>query len=482
MTDEKAELERILDVQRAAFLAEGGASAEVRKSRVGRLAIAVLSNFDAIAEALSADYGNRPPELTKALEALPWSEDILYTLDNIEKWMEPEAIPGGFIQQKPKGVVGVMGAWNFPVTLTFEPALSALAAGNRVMMNFPEYQVRTGRLLAKIVSDTFDEAEVAFIHGDLSTSQSFSALRFDHLFFTGSPKIGSIVAQVAARNLVPVTTELGGKNPVVVAPDADLDLAASRIAATRVVNGGQVCLCPDYVWVPRGIVTEFVDKLITQYNCIFPSCLENPAVVSIVNERNFDRIVGLVTDATAKGAKKYVAAPEGEAGRLPDRASRKIPPTILVDVPASAEITDEEVFGPVLVVYGYDDLQEAIDYITARPAPLAAYWYGDDGAEFRRFLDRTTSGGVTRNDGLLHALLPGAPFGGIGNSGSGAYHGKTGFDTFTHRRSVATITRPDGVANPLVGDALVSEQTRGYLDGSIAAAIKAFEERLPEAK
>ncbi|KML19307.1 MULTISPECIES: aldehyde dehydrogenase family protein [Burkholderia] len=482
MAYEKAELEHILNVQRAAFLAEGEASAAVRRSRVARLAIAILSNFDAIAQALSTDYGNRPPELTKALEALPWSEDILHTLDNLEKWMEPEEIPGGFIQQKPKGVVGVMGAWNFPLTLTFEPALSALAAGNRVMMNFPEYQVHTGRLLADIVSSTFDEAEVAFIHGDLSTSQSFSGLRFDHLFFTGSPKIGSIVAQEAAKNLVPVTTELGGKNPVVVAPDADLELAVSRIAATRVVNGGQVCLCPDYVWVPKGIVTEFVSKLIAEYNYIFPTYLENPAVVSVVNERNFDRIVGLVDDAVAKGAKKYIAAPESEAERLPNRTARRIPPTILVDVPESAEISDEEVFGPVLVVYGYDDTQEAIDYITARPAPLAAYWYGEDGEDFRRFLESTTSGGVTRNDGLLHALLPGAPFGGIGNSGSGAYHGKAGFDTFTHRRSVAAVTRPDGVANPLVGGSLVSEQMRGYLDGAIASAIEAFEARLPDTK
>ncbi|WP_052007193.1 aldehyde dehydrogenase family protein [Burkholderia paludis] len=482
MTYEKAELERILHVQRAAFLAEGGASAAVRKSRVGRLAIAILSNFDAIAQALSADYGNRPPELTKALEALPWSEDILHTLDNIERWMEPEEIPGGFIQQKPKGVVGVMGAWNFPVTLTFEPALSALAAGNRVMMNFPEYQVQTGRLLAKIVSETFDEAEVAFIHGDLSTAQSFSGLRFDHLFFTGSPNIGSIVAQTAASNLVPVTTELGGKNPVVVAPDADLNLAVSRIATTRIVNGGQVCLCPDYVWVPKGIVTTFVSGLIDQYNSIFRTYLENPAVVSVVNERNFDRVVDLVDDAVAKGAKKYVAVPEGEAERLPDRASRRIPPTILIDVPETAEITNEEVFGPVLVVYGYDDLQEAIEYIAARPEPLAAYWYGGDGENFQYFLDRTTSGGVTRNDGLLHAMLPGAPFGGIGNSGSGAYHGKTGFDTFTHRRPVASVTRPDGVANPLVGDSLVSAQMQGYLDGAIASVIEAFKARLTDAK
>ncbi|MFX1764190.1 aldehyde dehydrogenase family protein [Paraburkholderia sp. A1RI-2L] len=479
MNDKSAELERILNLQRAAFLAEGGASVEVRKSRVGRLAIAILSNFDAIAEALNADYGNRPPALTKALEALPWSQDILHTLDNLEKWMEPEEISGGFIQQKPKGVVGVMGAWNFPVTLTFEPALSALAAGNRVMMNFPEYQVRTGQLLQKIISDAFDVTEVAFVHGDLSAAQSFSELRFDHLFFTGSPKVGSIVAQTAARKLVPVTTELGGKNPVVVAADADLNLAVSRIAATRVVNGGQVCLCPDYVWVPRRAMDEFIDKLIAQYRVTFATYLNNPAVVSIANERNFDRIVGLVDDAVAKGAKKYVVAPPSEEEELPDRGSRRIPPTILVDVPASAEISEEEVFGPVLVVYGYDDLQEAIEYITARPAPLAAYWYGDDSPEFRRFLDQTTSGGVTRNDGLLHALLPGAPFGGIGNSGSGAYHGKTGFDTFTHRRPIATISNPDGVANPLVGDLLVSAPMRGYLDGAIAAVIKEFEARLP---
>jgi coniferyl-aldehyde dehydrogenase len=474
MAYDKVELDRILNVQRAAFLAEGAVPAQVRRSRVSRLALALLENFDAIAGTLSVDYGHRPPALTKAFEALSWAQDVQHILDHLEQWMAPVEVPGGFVQQKPKGVVGVIGAWNFPIILTFEPALAALAAGNRVMLNWPEYHVRTGELLAGIFGKAFAEDEIAFIHGDLETAQQFSELRFDHLFFTGSPKVGAIVSQVAARNLVPVTTELGGKNPVVVAPDADLDLAASRIAATRVLNSGQICLCPDYVLVPRQSLQSLTEKLRAQLEAFFPTYLDNPNVVSIVNERNFDRVVGLVEDAVAKGARKIVVAPADEARHLPDRASRRIAPTLLLDVPETADIVHEEVFGPVLVLHTYDELDEAIDYVVSRPSPLAAYWYGDEGEDFQRFLDRTTSGGVTRNDGLVHAMLPGAPFGGIGNSGSGAYHGKAGFDTFTHRRTVATVTQPKGIANELVDGTLLSQDYQAGVNGAIEVAIEGF--------
>lgn len=478
MTYDKAELERTLTLQRTAFLREGVPSADVRRSRVSRVALAILENIDAIAETLSTDYGYRPPTLTKAFETSAWVPDIQNTLDHLEEWMAPVEVPGGFVQQKPKGVVGVIGAWNFPIILAFEPAMEALAAGNRVMLNFSEFHPRTGDVLADIFARSIPEEEVAIIHGDITTAQHFSELRFDHLFFTGSPKVGSIISQAAARNLVPVTMELGGKNPVVVARGADLDLSVGRIAATRTLNSGQICLCPDYVFVPKETLDAFVEKLHQQFTAFFPTYLKNPSVVSIVNDQNFDRVVGLIDDAVKQGAKKISVAPEAEAGSLPDRATRRIPPTLLLNVPDSARVAQEEIFGPVLVIYPYDTLQEVFDYINARPSPLGAYWYGEDNDEFRSFLDKTTSGGVTRNDGIVHSFLPGAPFGGIGNSGSGAYHGRTGFETFTHRRTVANVVPPNGVANDLVNGKLLEDRSKANVDAGVAAAIKGFRSRL----
>jgi coniferyl-aldehyde dehydrogenase len=471
----KDDLQRILALQRAAFIAEGAVSLETRKERVSRLALTLLKNMQRLAAALSDDYGHRPVGLTKAFESLSWSEDLLRSLDQLEGWMAPVEVEGGFIQQKPKGVVGIIGAWNFPITLTFEPALSALAAGNRVMVNYSEFHPRTGKLLADLIGDAFPEDEFAFVHGDLETAQAFSTLRFDHLFFTGSPKVGSIVSAEAGRNLVPVTMELGGKNPVVVAEDADFDLAASRLAATRMLNSGQICLCPDYAFVPRQRLDDFAKAVEAKLRSFYPTYLENPNVVSIVNDRNYQRVVGLVDDAVAKGATKIVAAPANELDRLPDAVSRRIPPTILTNVPDDAHIASEEVFGPVLTLYPYDTLDEAIAYIAQRPTPLASYWYGNDNAAFHAFLDRTDSGGVTINDALVHAMLPDAPFGGSGNSGSGAYHGKAGFDTFTHRRTVANVTQAQGVANALVdGTALTPEALSG-IDGAIETMISRFE-------
>lgn len=478
MNIDAKEIGRILDVQRAAFRTEGGASAAVRRDRVSRMAVALLGNFDRIANALSDDYGHRPPALTKAFEALGWSDEVLHVLKDLDTWMQPQNVPGGFILPQAKGVIGIIGAWNFPVTLTFEPAMSALAAGNRVMLNYSEFHPRTGNLLADIFKDAFAEDEVAFINGDLRTAQAFSTLRFDHLFFTGSPKVGSIVSAEAGKNLVPVTMELGGKNPVVVAPSADMALATRRIAATRMLNSGQICLCPDYVFVPRKELDTFVQGIVREWKQFYPTYLANDAVVSIVNGSNYDRVVGLVTDAASRGARVITVAPDSDAGHLPDPASRRIAPTLLLDVPESAKVAHEEVFGPVLSVYVYDDSCEPIAYINQRPSPLAAYWYGDDDEAFRQFLAHTASGGVTRNDALVHAMLPGAPFGGIGNSGSGAYHGRAGFDTFTHYRAVANADRAEGLADALVdGSAITPEAVQG-IDAAIEKARGEFKKYL----
>ncbi|MFW0793993.1 aldehyde dehydrogenase family protein [Gordonia sp. CPCC 205515] len=456
----------LLERQRKAYLAEGVASAETRISRIDRLLLAVVEAADALAESLGGEYGSRPPALTKALDILGCVGAAQELRDNISKWMEPEVLAGGFIQRKPLGVVGIIGAWNFPIELTIHPAINALAAGNRVMIKFPDFHPKTGAILAAAVAEHLSPEEVTVVIGDLETAQAFSDLPFDHIVFTGSPAIGRRVAEAAGRNLVPTTLELGGKNPVVVAEDADIDLAAHRIAGTRMLNGGQVCLCPDYVFVPRSQREGFVDKLVGELQTLYPDYATDGGVVSIVNDRNFDRVSALVEDAVGKGAQKVTVTTSQE----PNDGERRIVPTVLVDVPEDATIAEEEVFGPVVSIHVYDELDEVIGYINSRPSPLAAYWFGGQGDEFQRFLAHATSGGVTANDIMTHQMLGGAPFGGVGNSGTGAYHGKSGFDRFTHMRTVAIAEGDAGVSDGLVGPVLETDEFSAVIDATVAGA------------
>ncbi|MFF7647188.1 aldehyde dehydrogenase family protein [Streptomyces canus] len=471
----REELDRLVTLQRAAFRAEGDPSADVRRDRIDRLLLAVLDAADELAEGLAEDYGRRPATLTKASEFLGLTEEARCLRDGLGEWMKPTPVDGpasAFVQHKPLGVVGVVTAWNFPVALAVHPALDALAAGNRVIMKFTDVHVRTGEIFARAVARYLREDEVAVVCGDVRTAQEFSDLPLDKIIFTGSPAVGRLVATAAGANLVPVTLELGGKNPVVVAPDADLEMAAHRIAASRMLNGGQVCLCPDYVFVPRRHAEEFTAALQAELARLFPTYTDSPAAVSMVNERNFDRVLGLIRDAVAKGARKITAVAEE-----PCRESLLIPPTLLLDVPEQAQIEQEEIFGPVLPIHVYDDIAEPISYIAGRPAPLAAYWYGKDGDDFRRFLQHTTSGGLTRNDCLLHHSVDG-PFGGVGNSGTGAYSGKAGFDEFTHRRVVAAQTGPRGFTDGLVGAPLLAPAMTFGVDQAISAAAADIRARI----
>jgi coniferyl-aldehyde dehydrogenase len=286
----------------------------------------------------------------------------------------------------------------------------------------------------------FDSTELAIVTGGPDVSAAFARLPFDHLFFTGSPAVGSLVQQAAAQNLVPVTLELGGKNPVVVSRDADIKRAATRISQARMINGGQVCLCPDYVFVPQDRVDAFIGIVRETWRAMFPSIVSNDDYCSSVNAANFDRVVGLIDDARVNGATVESIAPPGES--LPDRATRKIAPTIVRDVDETMKIAHEETFGPVLVVRPYAELADVIDHINARPAPLVAYWYGPDNGDFRRFVTHTRSGGVARNDFGAQMIPADAPFGGVGRSGMGAYHGKAGFDAFSHYRTVVGTDLP----------------------------------------
>ncbi|WP_163768937.1 coniferyl aldehyde dehydrogenase [Mycolicibacterium parafortuitum] len=441
-------MSELLDCQRASFLADGPPDVALRRNRIDRLLALVLDNADAFVDAMAEDFGTRPRAATLFTEIMGMISVIEHTRSHVRQWMKPARLmrPAGRLGLRaevhpcPLGVVGIIGPWNFPLNLVILPAAAAFAAGNRVMIKMSEVTPRTAALMAELAPRYFDPAELTVMTGDAQVGAAFAALPFDHLFFTGSPTVGALVGQAAATNLVPVTLELGGKNPVVVAPDADIRRAATRIAQGRMINGGQVCVCPDYVFVPAKHAELFVATVRDAWRAMFPAIVANDDYCSSVNEANFDRVVGLVEDAHAKGARVETVSPPGET--LPDRDTRKIAPTLVRDVDDSMRLADEETFGPVLTIRTYERLAEVVDYVNARPAPLVAYWFGPDTADFRSFVARTRSGGVARNDFAAQMIPSAAPFGGVGRSGMGAYHGKAGFDAFSHYRTVVGSDLP----------------------------------------
>ena len=435
-------LHEILAAQRSAYLSEGPPSARVRSERIDRLILLLTENAEAFAEALNADFGNRPRTASLLSDGAGILPDILATRRNLKRWMRPDRLRRTvltgmptIVEKRPLGVVGIIGPWNFPVGLVVQPAASALAAGNRVMIKFSEVTARTADVFAAAAARYFGRDELAVITGGADVGAEFSALPFDHLFFTGSPGVGALVARTAGANLVPVTLELGGKNPAVVGHTADVADSAKRIMLARLTNGGQLCLCPDYVFVPRQSVDRFTAAAIDVATDVTTKGAVD-GLVSIVNDRNFDRVVALIDDAQKRGAQVHtVPSPS-------DRQRRRISPTLLTDVTDDMQIAREEVFGPVLSVLPYDDIESVVAYVNARPTPLAAYWFGPKDATFETYVRFVNSGGMTVNDFAVHCSVNGAPFGGVGNSGSGAYHGKTGFDTFSHHRAVTTSRLP----------------------------------------
>ena len=446
--DRRAEMLTLLNRQREAFRRDGPPALSVRQNRIDRLLALLLDNTDAFAEAMNADFGTRSRSASLFTEVVGVIPVIEHTRSHVAQWMKPARLIRAArlfglkaaVEPTPLGVVGIIGPWNFPINLVILPAAAAFAAGNRVMIKMSEITPRTAELMQHLAPRYFDATELAVVTGGREVAATFTTLAFDHLFFTGSPEVGKLVQQAAAANLVPVTLELGGKNPVVVARDADIPRAAARIATARMVNGGQVCVCPDYVFVPADRVEEFVAVARRTLRSRFGSIVANPDYCSCVNEANFDRVLALLDDAADRGATVESVAPPGE--KLPDRASRKIAPTIVRGVDDRMRIAREEIFGPVLTVLTYSEPQDVIDYVNDRPAPLVAYWYGPDGDDFRAFVRNTRSGGVARNDFAAQMIPSAAPFGGVGQSGMGAYHGKAGFDAFSHYRTVVGSDLP----------------------------------------
>ena len=449
--DRKPDLEALLKAQRAAFTASRPEPLAVRRNRIERAMALLKDNADALCKAMSADFGSRSIQQSMITDIAGTVGFGRYCLKHLADWAKPEQrkvqFPLGLLGAKaelryePKGVIGILSPWNFPVNLSFGPLMQVLAAGNRAMIKPSEFTERTSALMAELVDKAFDPTECVVVTGGPEVAHAFSELPFDHLVFTGSTATGRKVMEAAAKNLVPVTLELGGKSPVFLGKNADLKKAGERIALGKMMNAGQICLAPDYLYVPEEVEEGAVAAVQLGVHEMYPTLLDNDDYASVVSDRHFDRLQGLVSDARAKGAEVIEVNPADED--FSDSNTRKMPLTILRNVTEDMAAMQEEIFGPVLPVKTYKAIGEAIDYVNAHDRPLGLYYFGEDSGEREKVLTKTISGGVTVNDVVFHVSMEDLPFGGVGPSGMGSYHGVEGFREFSHARSVYTQPRID---------------------------------------
>jgi coniferyl-aldehyde dehydrogenase len=417
------------------------AGLELRLDRLKRLRAAIAGNEARFEAAISADFGHRSTVETTIAETLVLLTEIKHATGHLRRWMAPRRISTALqfwpaqnrLLPQPLGVVGIIAPWNYPLQLTLAPAIGAIAAGNRVMIKPSELTPRFAALLKEIIGASFATTEMVVTGVADEIAPAFPGLPFDHLVFTGSTRVGRLVAETAARNLTPVTLELGGKSPAIVDRSADLDAAAARIAYGKLLNAGQTCIAPDYALVPEDRLAAFVGKLGDQMRRMFGTDPANNDYTSIISDRHYARLEALLADAAAKGATVMQGAKADDAA-WKDR--RKFPPTIVTGVTPAMAIMQEEIFGPVLPVMTYRDAAEPVAFINDHDRPLALYWFGTDQAAREAVLSGTVSGGVTVNDCLFHITQVNQPFGGVGPSGSGAYHGQWGFDAFSKLKPV----------------------------------------------
>lgn len=434
-----------LDRQRQAFARAGHVSAETRIDRIDRVINLIYDNQDRLAAALNSDFGNRSPHQSRMSDIYATIEGLKFNRKHLRRWMRPEKRKAPFpmnllgararIEYQPKGVVGIIGTWNFPVNTVLSPLAGVFAAGNRAMIKFSEITPATGELLEQLIAEYFNEDELVGINGGPEVGASFASQPFDHIIFTGATGIARHILHGAADNLTPVTLELGGKSPVIVSRSANLRESALRIMAGKALNAGQVCLSPDYILVPRESRDELIRHMADDIAAMFPTMLDNPDYTSVVNERHYRRLQSYLEDARDKNADIREQNPAGEDFSR-QNGTHKIPFTFVVEPTDDMLVMQEELFGPLLCIRSYERLDECIDYINRNPRPLALYYFGTDKDEERRLLDHTLSGAVTVNDVLFHVSCEDLPFGGIGHSGMGHYHGIDGFRTFSHARAV----------------------------------------------
>ncbi len=429
----------LLQNQRNAYLKAPALSYEERKNNLLALKKALLDNKDAFVQALDQDFDGRSHHESLLAELMPSLEGISYLIKNIKKWMRPSKRHVSIQMQpasakvvyQPLGVVGIVVPFNYPLFLAVGPLITALAAGNRAMVKMSEFTPATSALFARVIADTFPQDLVTVVNGEAEVAAEFTQLPFDHILFTGSTPVGRHVMRAAANNLTPVTLELGGKSPVIVDRDFPLKEAVERICYGKSLNAGQTCIAPDYILVMNDQKQAFIDAYLKTFKKMYPSINNNKDYTGIINDRHHQRLHGLINDAKDKGATVHTAFDPSISD-----GSRRIPVHILTDVNDEMNVMQEEIFGPVLPVIGVDSLNEALAYVQARPRPLALYYFGSDIATQEKVINHTHSGGVCINECLLHVAVDDLPFGGIGPSGMGHYHGYEGFLTFSKPKAV----------------------------------------------
>jgi coniferyl-aldehyde dehydrogenase len=412
-----------------------------------RLRAAFRARLDEFAAAMSADFGRRSRHESLLSDGMTVLNEIDHVCRHLRGWMRPKRASADWlflparteVRYQPLGVVGVIAPWNYPVNLALNPLAVAIAAGNHVMLKPSEHTPRTSELLKQLLCDVFPEDRVATVLGGPDVAAAFAALPFDHLFFTGSTSVGRKVMAAAAQHLTPVTLELGGKSPAIIAPDYPLATAVGRIAAGKFLNAGQTCIAPDYVLMPQTMIAPFVAEMQKYVSRRYADLAANPDYTSIVNAAQYARLKSYLDQAHAAGA-KIVELADGDAGK------RILPPTLVLDARDDLALMQDEIFGPILPLVAVDSVDAAIDYVNARPRPLALYHFDNDRARTERVLERTIAGGVTVNDTVLHFAQNELPFGGVGPSGMGHYHGREGFLAFSKQKPVLFQARFSGMA------------------------------------
>ena len=410
-----------------------------RISDLVKLKAMLIDNQEAFIDAMSQDFGHRSADDSRVGDILTSIMGINYTLKQLKSWMKPERKHIGLLFQpakgeviyQPKGVVGIIAPWNYPVFLSLGPLTAALAAGNTAMIKMSEYTPHTNTLLAKLLNDIFTVPQVAIVCGEAEMAAQFSKMAFDHLFFTGSTSVGKLVMKAAAENLVPVTLELGGKSPTIIDNDIDIKTAVNRLILGKTLNSGQTCVAPDYIFCPEDKVNALTQAFKESYQSMYPKIEENIDCTCIINDAQKARIDGLLTDAAAKGANIIPLSPVSD-----NASSRKMPLTLLTNVTDEMTIMQQEIFGPLLPIIAYQDINDAITYINSKPRPLALYICSFNKKLQQEIILNTHAGGVCVNDAAFHVAVDDLPFGGIGPSGMGQYHGSEGFKTFSHGKSV----------------------------------------------
>ncbi len=435
------QLSDVLAAQRKASSADLQVSADTRRSRIQAVIDLLVDNHQALAEAMEADFGQRHQGYGLMNDVLGSLGSLKHARDHLESWMprEPRAVfspydqlgAEAWVQYQPKGSVGIMGTWNAPLFTLFSPLASVFAAGNRAVLKPSEVTPHTAEVLAASIGERFDPLELAVITGGVEVGQAFASQPFDHLVFTGSTPVGRDIMRRAAENLVPVTLELGGKSPAIVGASADIAEAARRLAIAKGTNGGQICISPDTLYVPVAQRDAFIAAFTASYSALYPTAAGNPDLVAVVNDRHMRRIDEYLDDAQEQGA-EIIRCPDVEVVA----GSRQRPLSIVVNPPLNSRIMQEELFGPALILLTYSKIEQVVDEINQGARPLALYYFGNDQREQDYVLNHTLSGGVTINDALMHAAMEDAPFGGVGASGMGHYHGREGFVEFSHARTV----------------------------------------------